>query len=389
MKIRLSRFRLVIVIAALLVLPASVFSQEHQGFPANQLFPLGGFVWNGLGGGMTANQVFGQLRQNEHYVLDKCTQNPDHGGEVMTGCDLVENDKSQEVSADFISMPGANGGNDLKLMGAEFSWHEPEAGLWQHLVTGFEQIDGKPTKRKPGKLTWQNNNQTMELYVTPQGAIVVNINWPCADPYEAKLDFMRCDEPASPIVPRKGTAVQKPVAQKPAVQPVRVAAAAHDVVPLKTSAELNGSAGLTVAALSNMTYRLVDGKWVTTVTLVGAKGQTNEVDGGERFWLDNEHVAFGDLDGDGVDDAIVVLVSSGGGSGTFYQLVSVRQRNGIVETLAAKRLGDRIRINQINITNRVVAVDMITHGPDDPSCCPTERQVLKLNVQGSEFVPAQ
>jgi hypothetical protein len=95
------------------------------------------------------------------------------------------------------------------------------------------------------------------------------------------------------------------------------------------------------------------------------------------------------LDGNGVDDAIVVLVSSGGGSGTFYQLVAVTQRDGIVETPEVKSLGDRITINQINITNRIATVDMIAHGPDDPSCCPTERQVLKLKVQGSEFVPAQ
>lgn len=150
-----------------------------------------------------------------------------------------------------------------------------------------------------------------------------------------------------------------------------------------------GSAKLTVAMLSNMTYRLGDGKSVTAVTLVGAKGQTNEEDGGEQFWLDEKHIAFGDLDGDGVDDAIVVLVSSGGGTGIFYQLVAVTQRNGIVETPAVKSLGDRIMINQINITNRIVTADMITQGPDDPLCCPTERQVLKLKVQGSEFVPAQ
>jgi hypothetical protein len=150
-----------------------------------------------------------------------------------------------------------------------------------------------------------------------------------------------------------------------------------------------GSVKLTVGTLANMTYRLVEGKSVAAVTLVGSKGQTNEEEGGEQFWLDNEHVVFGDVDGDGVDDAVVVLVSSGGGSGIFYQLVAVRQRNGIVETPAVKSLGDRITINQINITNRIVTVDMITHGPDDPSCCPTERQVLKLKVQGSEFVPAQ
>jgi len=144
-----------------------------------------------------------------------------------------------------------------------------------------------------------------------------------------------------------------------------------------------------MTTLENMTYRLVDGKSLAAVTLVGSKGQTNEEDGGEQFWLDEEHVVFGDLDGDDVDDAIVVLVSSGGGSGIFYQLVAVTLHNGIVETPAVKSLGDRIKINQINIRGGNVTVDMITHGPDDPSCCPTERQVLKLKVQGSEFVAAQ
>jgi hypothetical protein len=169
------------------------------------------------------------------------------------------------------------------------------------------------------------------------------------------------------------------------VQAAPVSPAPREASPPPTGAK--GSVKLTVSMLANMTYRLGDGKSVAAVTLVGAKGQTNEDDGGEQFWLDDEHVAFGDLGGGGLDDAVVVLVSSGGGSGIFYQLVAVTERNGTVETPAVKSLGDRIKINQINITNRIVTVDMITHGPDDPSCCPTERQVLKLKVQGSEFVP--
>jgi len=105
--------------------------------------------------------------------------------------------------------------------------------------------------------------------------------------------------------------------------------------------------------------------------------------------LDRDHVAFGDLDGDGVDDAVVVLVSSGGGSGVFYSLVAVMQRNGRLETPAVRSLGDRIKINEINIRNDIVTVDMITQGPNDPLCCPTERQVLKLAVRGNKFVPVE
>jgi len=152
---------------------------------------------------------------------------------------------------------------------------------------------------------------------------------------------------------------------------------------LPTSA--NAPASLTVATLANMTYRFGEGKSATTVKLVDSKGR----DEGEQFLLDRDHVAFGDLDGDGVDDAVVVLVSSGGGSGVFYSLVAVMQRNGRLETPAVRSLGDRIKINEINIRNDIVTVDMITQGPNDPLCCPTERQMLKLAVRGNKFMPVE
>jgi hypothetical protein len=35
-------------------------------------------------------------------------------------------------------------------------------------------------------------------------------------------------------------------------------------------------------------------------------------------------------------------------------------------------LGDRIQINALSIENNKIVVDMITHGPEDPMCCPTQ-----------------
>jgi|GEM_PF-3669276 len=139
---------------------------------------------------------------------------------------------------------------------------------------------------------------------------------------------------------------------------------------------------LTLDVLSNMTYRLSDKGTPTIVRLIRSKGHNEQ---GE-FRLDTEHFALGDLGGDGVDDAIAVLVSSGSGSGAFYYLVAVMQRKGALETPAVKRLGDRIKINEISIRDGIVTVDMITQGPKDPMCCPTERQVLKLIIQENNFV---
>jgi hypothetical protein len=101
--------------------------------------------------------------------------------------------------------------------------------------------------------------------------------------------------------------------------------------------------------------------------------------------LDKEHVAFGDLDGDGTKDAVVVLGASGGGSGKFYLLAAVLNRDGKAHASATKLLGDRIIVNNVSIGARLVSVDIVTQGPNDPLCCPTKRETLKFMLQGDEF----
>jgi heat shock protein HslJ len=98
------------------------------------------------------------------------------------------------------------------------------------------------------------------------------------------------------------------------------------------------------------------------------------------------NVAFGDLDGDGVEDAAVILVADPGGSGTFYDLAAVINRDGNPEHVATAFLGDRADIQALSIESGQVVVDMITHGPDDPMCCPTQRMEQTYELQGDELV---
>jgi heat shock protein HslJ len=97
-------------------------------------------------------------------------------------------------------------------------------------------------------------------------------------------------------------------------------------------------------------------------------------------------VAFGDLDGDGVSDAAVVLVTDPGGSGTFFELAVVVNRDGNPEHVATISVGDRTQIEALSIEAGQVVIEMITHGPDDPMCCPTQQVIQTYALRGDELV---
>jgi hypothetical protein len=96
--------------------------------------------------------------------------------------------------------------------------------------------------------------------------------------------------------------------------------------------------------------------------------------------------AFGDLNGDGVDDAAVVLATSGGGSGTFISLEAVVNDKGTAKHVASAPLGDRVQVKSVVIESGEITVDMVTHGPDDPMCCPTVEATQKYKLQGDTLV---
>lgn len=63
--------------------------------------------------------------------------------------------------------------------------------------------------------------------------------------------------------------------------------------------------------------------------------------------LIGDPVAFADLDGDGSQEAVVVLVESSGGSGSFVYLAVVSLANGEALNLATAWVGDRARVDSL------------------------------------------
>jgi heat shock protein HslJ len=148
---------------------------------------------------------------------------------------------------------------------------------------------------------------------------------------------------------------------------------------VEVSSEVMGAADeiqaeLTLDALRNATYA---SEWEDSgfITLTDGlyEGEPYVEGGASRLVVTLiSPLAFGDLDGDGVDDAAVILVANPGGSGTFYSLEAVRNEGGEPVHLASYALGDRAKIRSLAIQDGQIALEMVTHGPDDPMCCPTQ-----------------
>ena len=93
----------------------------------------------------------------------------------------------------------------------------------------------------------------------------------------------------------------------------------------------------------------------------------------------DDMTATGDLDGDGTDDAAVILMANSGGTGVFIYVAAVLQRPGGLENVATTMLGDRVNVERVSIDGGVIALDALGHGPDDAMCCPT--QVLSASFR--------
>jgi hypothetical protein len=100
-----------------------------------------------------------------------------------------------------------------------------------------------------------------------------------------------------------------------------------------------------------------------------------------------EPYAFGDLDGDGVDDAAVLLVETSGGSGSFVYLAAVLNKNGKAVNEATTLLGDRAQVGELAIEDGQIHVKLLTHGPEDPMCCPSQESSETYTLEGNELVP--
>ena len=103
-----------------------------------------------------------------------------------------------------------------------------------------------------------------------------------------------------------------------------------------------------------------------------------------RLW--KEPVAFGDLDGDNLDDAVAILLEDSGGSGTFRYLVAISFEDNTAKNVATTSVGDRIKIHSITIQDNLITISATIHGPNDAMCCPTLDTTLTYRLQDGQLI---
>jgi hypothetical protein len=146
-------------------------------------------------------------------------------------------------------------------------------------------------------------------------------------------------------------------------------------------------APLTRAQLETFTYTLGDASSVEGGKVPLSNGKWTDPEGGSTFGLHATH-AFGDLDGDGNEDAVVILTESTGGTGTFYYMFAVINRDGQpVQVGEPEWLGDRTLIQRLSIDRKgIITIRYVTHGDNDRSCCPTMKIEDRYRVADGKLV---
>ncbi len=102
-----------------------------------------------------------------------------------------------------------------------------------------------------------------------------------------------------------------------------------------------------------------------------------------------DHVAYGDLKGDGSKEAAVLLAVNTGESSVLKYLAIMVLENGKPMNTDTILLGDRVSIKSLSINNGKIRLKMLTHSPTDPLDNPSQEmiQVYALNPQTEELTP--
>lgn len=117
----------------------------------------------------------------------------------------------------------------------------------------------------------------------------------------------------------------------------------------------------------------------TRVKLTNGTGKTGSGKNDDNYleiWTNT--FKFGDLNGDGLQDATVILSNNNGmSSHVFYDLAVVINKDGRPYNVTTEDLGDNIVIESLSIKNGEIILRMKVHGTDDPACCPSTKKVVK------------
>ncbi len=125
-----------------------------------------------------------------------------------------------------------------------------------------------------------------------------------------------------------------------------------------------------------------------TILLVNGKYEVGSFKDNNYMMVAVEKIEYGDLDGDGWEDAAVILGESAGGNLVLNNIAVVIEKNGSPLHVASRRVGGGA-ITSLSINKGVIVLEMLEHGPNDANCCPSVRKTVKYRLRGRSLVEAR
>ena len=136
----------------------------------------------------------------------------------------------------------------------------------------------------------------------------------------------------------------------------------------------------------NFMWDLGDGVQIETVKGVANAG-SEEV--GDLIHFEVLDVDHGDLDGDGIEEAIVTTLENTGGTGQFTDAVVFRYTGNGPVRVTSHGVGDRADggIHAVVIINGVAQIERYTKGQG--ACCPTVISTYFVRLKGNKLITAK
>lgn len=171
----------------------------------------------------------------------------------------------------------------------------------------------------------------------------------------------------------------------PTTRPAAAAVDASAAEPVSEAAEVRPApswqegANAAYVGVFDEEIVMADGIWVGEPYVEGGASAP-------RAGLAAGFLLAGDLDGDASEEAVVLVWSSTGGSGTFdYLAILDRDADSAVINRATAPLGDRVKVRSAAIEDGRIVVDAVQAGPGDAACCPGQKMRRTFVLEGESM----
>ena len=198
--------------------------------------------------------------------------------------------------------------------------------------------------------------------------------------------MMMCPEPQMNIEITFLTALAEVAGYQIEGDKLMITNAAGDMILKFKIDPFTTSATFTRQELGNATYLCTREDSCTLTLNNGEYFETVEEIASQLFVKLSNHAAFGDLDGDGIEDAVVILASKTGNTGEFYELAVVKKDQDELVNTAITLLGDNLLIKDIHIEGDVIIVELLVSSADHITCCPDAPIEKRYHLESGELI---